>query len=165
MFARWIAYEYMIWSDCYIVMWLNCACAVCSEQAKEIMERWQGKVALITGASTGIGYVLAKQLTEFGMNVVGCARNTATIEVRTTYKNIWINLITLVFNILSMSSATLHIQCHCNVGVLLPHTHTQGVKQLLLSVVGCQHENCQISTFRHLSNLYAQWISQNCMLY
>ena len=92
------------------------------------MERWQGKVALITGASTGIGYVLAKQLTEFGMNVVGCARNTATIEVRTTYKNIiWINLITLVFNILSMSSATLHIQCHCNVGgVVTPHAYTRG---------------------------------------
>ena len=48
------------------------------------MERWQGKVALITGASAGIGYILAKQLTEFGMNVVGCARNTAAIEVRTT---------------------------------------------------------------------------------
>ena len=47
------------------------------------MERWQGKVALITGASAGIGYVLAKQLIEFGMNVVGCARNTAAIEVRT----------------------------------------------------------------------------------
>lgn len=46
------------------------------------MERWQGKVALITGASAGIGYVLAKQLTELGMNVVGCARNIATIEVR-----------------------------------------------------------------------------------
>ena len=46
------------------------------------MERWRGKVALITGASAGIGYILAKQLTEYGMNVVGCARNTATIEVR-----------------------------------------------------------------------------------
>jgi NADP-dependent 3-hydroxy acid dehydrogenase YdfG len=48
------------------------------------MERWEGKVALITGASVGIGYVLAKRLTEVGMNVVGCARNIATIEVRTT---------------------------------------------------------------------------------
>ena len=45
------------------------------------MEKWQGKVALITGASAGIGYLLAKQLIQFGMNVVGCARNIAKIEV------------------------------------------------------------------------------------
>ena len=47
------------------------------------MERWRGKVALITGASAGIGYTTAKQLTELGMNVVGCARNISTIEVNT----------------------------------------------------------------------------------
>ena len=46
------------------------------------MERWKGKVALVTGASVGIGYDLAKQLAQLGMNVVGCARNTATIEVQ-----------------------------------------------------------------------------------
>ena len=45
------------------------------------MERWRGKVALITGASAGIGYDLAKQLAELGMNVVGCARNIEKIEV------------------------------------------------------------------------------------
>ena len=45
------------------------------------MEKWRGKVALITGASAGIGYALAKQLVELGINVVGCARNTAKIEV------------------------------------------------------------------------------------
>ena len=47
------------------------------------MERWRGKVALVTGASAGIGYTTAKQLTELGMNVVGCARNIGTIEVST----------------------------------------------------------------------------------
>ena len=47
------------------------------------MERWKGKVALVTGASAGIGYTTAKQLTELGMNVVGCARNISTIEVNT----------------------------------------------------------------------------------
>ena len=46
------------------------------------MDRWQGKVALITGASAGIGYLLAKKLTELGMNVVACARNTTKIEVQ-----------------------------------------------------------------------------------
>lgn len=45
------------------------------------MEQWCGKAAFVTGASAGIGYDLSKQLCELGMNVVGCARNTAKIEV------------------------------------------------------------------------------------
>lgn len=47
------------------------------------MERWGGKVALVTGASAGISYTTTKQLTELGTNVVGCARNIGTIEVST----------------------------------------------------------------------------------
>ena len=35
----------------------------------------------MTGASAGIGYETARQLAVSGMTVVGCARNTATIEV------------------------------------------------------------------------------------
>ena len=45
------------------------------------MNQWVGKVALITGASSGIGYDLSKRLCELGMNVVGCARNIEKIQV------------------------------------------------------------------------------------
>ena len=45
------------------------------------MARWKGRVALVTGASSGIGYETAKQFALSGMVVVGCARNTSNIEV------------------------------------------------------------------------------------
>ena len=45
------------------------------------MERWKGRVAIVTGASAGIGYETAKRLAQLGVVVVGCARNIATIEV------------------------------------------------------------------------------------
>ncbi|KAL8618793.1 hypothetical protein ACOMHN_000221 [Nucella lapillus] len=44
------------------------------------MDRWRGRVALVTGASAGIGYCLAKGLVERGMKVVACARNIETIQ-------------------------------------------------------------------------------------
>ena len=46
------------------------------------MERWKGRVAIVTGASAGIGYELSKRLVQLGVVVVGCARNIAAIEVR-----------------------------------------------------------------------------------
>ena len=45
------------------------------------MDRWKGKVALVTGASAGIGYDIAKELARAGMRVIGCSRNIAKIEV------------------------------------------------------------------------------------
>jgi len=45
------------------------------------MERWVGRVALVTGASSGFGEAIAKRLTEGGMKVVGCARNITQIQV------------------------------------------------------------------------------------
>ena len=46
------------------------------------MGLWEGRVALVTGASGGIGAVVAKRLVEHGMQVVGCAKNIAKIQVR-----------------------------------------------------------------------------------
>ena len=46
------------------------------------MERWKGRVAIVTGASAGIGYELSKRLVQLGVVVVGCARNITAIEVR-----------------------------------------------------------------------------------
>ncbi|XP_076461330.1 dehydrogenase/reductase SDR family member 11-like [Babylonia areolata] len=44
------------------------------------MAHWVGRVALVTGASAGIGYSVTKALVERGMKVVACARNIAAIQ-------------------------------------------------------------------------------------
>ncbi|XP_055947635.1 dehydrogenase/reductase SDR family member 11-like isoform X1 [Argiope bruennichi] len=44
------------------------------------MERLQGRVALVTGASAGIGAALCSELCRQGMRVVGCARNAQKIR-------------------------------------------------------------------------------------
>ncbi|KAG8451120.1 hypothetical protein GDO86_003401 [Hymenochirus boettgeri] len=45
------------------------------------MERWKGRVALVTGASVGIGAAVTRALVQHGMKVVGCARSVDKIEV------------------------------------------------------------------------------------
>lgn len=49
------------------------------------MEKWVGRVALVTGASAGMGVAIAKRLAVLGMKVAGCARNIQSIEVRPTH--------------------------------------------------------------------------------
>ncbi|KAI0215420.1 Dehydrogenase/reductase SDR family member 11 [Lamellibrachia satsuma] len=44
------------------------------------MERWAGRVALVTGASSGIGAAIALALLNRGMKVIGCSRNVDKIE-------------------------------------------------------------------------------------
>lgn len=45
------------------------------------MDQWKGKVALVTGASSGIGAAIARLLVEYGLTVIGCARDFARIDV------------------------------------------------------------------------------------
>ena len=46
------------------------------------MDRLVGKVALVTGASTGIGASIAKSLVQHGMKVIGVSRNPEKIQVQ-----------------------------------------------------------------------------------
>lgn len=50
--------------------------------APENMKRWENRVALVTGASVGIGAAVAQLLVRHGMTVIGCARDVAKIEVQ-----------------------------------------------------------------------------------
>jgi NADP+-dependent farnesol dehydrogenase len=45
------------------------------------MQRWAGRVAMVTGASSGIGAAITKELVKKGLKVIGMARRVENIEV------------------------------------------------------------------------------------
>jgi len=45
------------------------------------MERWSGRVALVTGGSAGIGAAIVRRLSNHGLKVVACGRQVDRIQV------------------------------------------------------------------------------------
>nr|CAB3237649.1 dehydrogenase/reductase SDR family member 11-like [Phallusia mammillata] len=51
------------------------------------MDRWVGKVALVSGASSGIGNSIARKLAEHGMKVLACDRSKQQVDELTAAVN------------------------------------------------------------------------------
>ena len=51
------------------------------------MDRWNKKVAVVTGASAGIGESLCKLLVKYDLIVIGLARRVDRVEVCQIYNN------------------------------------------------------------------------------
>ena len=50
------------------------------------MTKWKGKVAVVTGANSGIGLAITKKLLKLGMKVIGMDKNINLLQVSLTFK-------------------------------------------------------------------------------
>ena len=102
------------------------------------MEKWVGKLALVTGASSGIGCAIAEILIKCGVNVVGCARNLEKLEDFATkfqdekgkFHPVQCDLrkeedILAMFNIIKEKFKTIHV-CINNAGLMHDATLLEG---------------------------------------
>lgn len=94
--------------------------------ARAGMERWRDRLALVTGASGGIGAAVARALVQQGLKVVGCARTVGNIEVRPCggasgsgwrrFRRAWVQV---------GDGERSEPRCHA---ALLPQSHLQGAQ-------------------------------------
>lgn len=58
-----------------------------------VMDHMKGRVAVVTGASAGIGAALVAKLVEAGLVVVGMARRLHRLQVISLTVEVWLNLL------------------------------------------------------------------------